>query len=44
MSVIVQRENSEDKNIYLMTKGADSSMLDKMKFTDEKLNQVKGKI
>ncbi len=42
MSVIVQRENSDDKNIYLMTKGADSSMLDRMMFTDENLNHVKG--
>ncbi len=43
MSVIVQKENSHDKNIYLMTKGADSSMLDRMTFNDENLNNVKGK-
>lgn len=43
MSVIVQNQNSDDKNIYLMTKGADSAMLDRVKLRDEESNRIKSK-
>ncbi len=39
MSVVVQEKNS--KKLLLLTKGADSSMLDRTKLIDEVSNQIK---